>query len=320
VRRGRHLRHVLLGVAGAFWCAGSVPTGQAWADPAAAFSLVWSAPDGCPSEEQVRAEIARLLGGDLRLHEDGDLQAKVTVLHGSLWSADLATQQGGRVGRRSIEAASCQAVADGIALIIALSIDPDAVTATAEAPRREVPFVADVPANSKRQLRILASVHAQGLAGTLPGPDVGVGLGVGLAGARWRTELRWTYGLRRDQVASLASGASGRFNLAGGSLTECLDLGLTKLASGPCAVAEGGRVSVSGYGTAAGFSRHAPWLALGGGGFLAVPVGQHLRISLEVDVVAPLYRPDYVFDGVPGVVFRAPAVGGRARVDVSWHF
>jgi hypothetical protein len=260
-----------------------------------------------------------LVGGDIQLHE-GDLEAKATVLHGPLWAADLTTQHAGQTGHRSIEAPSCKAAADAIALIIALLIDPDAVAANAKTAAPQAPSVPEPPKRNKRELEFLIGIHAQGRTGTLPGPDVGLGLGIGLASARWRTDLRWSYGLRRDQVASLPSGASGRFNIATGSLTECFNLGHMGWGFGPCAALEAGGVSVKGFGATAGFSRHALWLAVGGGAFLSHTMGQHLRVLVEMDVVAPTYRPDYVVQDVPGVVFRAPAVGGRALADVSWNF
>jgi hypothetical protein len=258
-----------------------------------------------------------LLGGDIQVHE-GDLEVKATVLHGLLWSGDLSTQHAGQAGHRSIEAPSCKAVADAIALIVALLIDPDAVASQPTAP--EAPSAPEIPTSNRRGPKFLVGVHAQGRIGTLPGADLGLGVGIGVAGARWRTDLRWSHGLRRDQVASLPSGASGRFNITAASVTECFDLGQPRWGFGPCAALEAGRVSVNGFGTTAGFAKDALWLALGGGGFVSLAMGQHLVASMEVDVVAPMYRPDYVFQDVPGVVFRAPAIGGRALADISWHF
>jgi hypothetical protein len=321
VKRRPRLRHIVLGVTTAVCCAGLGAPLRAWAEDSGAFLFAWSAPEECPSQQQVEAEIARLVGGDLRLHDASDLRADVRVSGGPPWSADLTTQHAGRIGRRSLESPSCQAAADAVALIIALSIDPDAAAASAQASVAAAPPLAvQAPVGRDRRLQILASVYSQGRVGTLPGTDVGVGLGVGLAGARWHSDLRWTYGLRRDQVASLPSGAAGRFNLATGSLTGCVDVVRLNLAFGPCAVAEAGRVSATGYGATAGFSRDATWLALGGGVFSSLVVSKHLRISVEVDALAPLYRPDYVFEDIPGVVFKAPAVGGRALVDLSWQF
>ena len=97
-------------------------------------------------------------------------------------------------------------------------------------------------------------------------------------------------------------------------------MGRFKLAFGPCAVAEAGRASATGYGVTAGFSKDVPWLAVGGGIFSSIVVAKHLRTSIELDALAPLYRPDYVFADTPGVVFKAPPVGGRALVDISWQF
>jgi hypothetical protein len=295
-------------------------TGGAWAQPSGTFRFAWAAPEECPSREQVQAEIARLVGGDLQLRQGGELEVNATVLHGSLWSAELVTQHAGQTGRRTIEAPSCKAVADGTALIVALLIDPDAVAANTQAPKAEAASAPEASKTHTWQANFLAGIHLQGRVGTLPGADIGIGLGIGLAGPRWRTDLRWTYGLRRDQVASLPFGASGRFNIATGSLTECFNLGQGKLGFGACALLEMGRVSVDGYGTTAGFSKHALWLALGGGAFLSFAMGQHLHASMEADVALPMYRPDYVFQDVPGVVFKAPAVGGRALAELSWHF
>jgi hypothetical protein len=319
-RRRPRLRHIVLGVTTVVCCAGLGPNGRAWAEDSGAFVFAWSAPEECPSQQQVEAEISRLVGGDLRLRDGNDLRADVRVSGGPPWSADLTTLHAGRVGRRTLESPSCQAAADAVALIIALSIDPDVAAAGGQASPAAPPPVLQAPVSKKRPLQILAGVYSQGRVGTLPGADVGAGLGVGVAGARWRVELRWSYGLRRDQVASLPSGAAGRFNLAAGSLTGCVDVGRVKLAFGPCAVAEGGRVSATGYGATAGFSRDAPWLALGGGVFASLMVSKHLRTSVEVDALASLYRPDYVFDEIPGVIFKAPAVGGRALIDLSWQF
>jgi len=232
-RRRPLLRHIALGVAGAVCWSGLGPTGRAWAQPSGAFTFAWSAPEECASQQQVEAEIARLVGGDLRLRDGSDLQANVTVSGGPSWSAELTTQHAGRTGRRILEAPSCKAAADAVALIIALSIDPDAVAAGGREATAADPLVSRAPASRQRHLQMLASVSAQGRVGTLPGTDVGIGLGVGLAGERWRWDLRWTYGLRRDQVALLPSGAAGRFNLDAGSLSGCFDVGRIRLAFGP---------------------------------------------------------------------------------------
>jgi len=298
------------------------------ADATGAFAFSWNAPTECPPADQIKAEIRRLLGGDIQIRTGRDLEADATVQHTPFWSANLTTRQAGRTGKRFLEAPSCQSLADTTALILALMIDPDAVAATTQKPNpapAEQPLPVAPPsspiAGSVNPVDVLAGLHAQGRVGTLPGVDLGLGIGVGLATRRWLVELRLTYGLRRDQVADLPSlaGAYGRFNITTGSLTGCFNVG-RELAFGPCAVVEAGVVSADGGGASAGFSKRAPWIALGGGGYLSFALGQHLRTSLEVDILAPTYRPAYVFQDTPGMVFQAPPVGGRALVDISWRF
>ena len=128
-RRRPRLRRIVLGVTGAVCCAALGLIGRARAERSGAFTFAWSAPEACASQQQVEAEIARLVGGDPRLRDGNDLQATVTVSGGPPWSAELTTQHAGRSGRRSLEAPSCKAAADAVALIIALSIDPDSVAA-----------------------------------------------------------------------------------------------------------------------------------------------------------------------------------------------
>jgi hypothetical protein len=76
-------------------------------------------------------EIARLLGGAIEIEHGGKLDVRASVGHGAAWSVAIATQYAGRAGRRSIEAPSCQSVADATAIIVAMMIDPDAVDANA---------------------------------------------------------------------------------------------------------------------------------------------------------------------------------------------
>lgn len=290
-----------------------------------AFTFTWDAPAECPARAQVEMEISRLLGGRIQIAQGGDLDAQATVVRGAAWSVSLTTRHAGRAGRRSLDALSCRSVAEATALIIALMIDPDAVAANAQ-DRQEESAAGATPAAQDRSpeawpITFLAGLHGQGSLGTLPEMDVGVGAGLGLSGRRWRLELRGTYGLRRNQARELPSvaGARGRFNFTAGALAGCYRLGPSGVGFGPCAIAEAGVVSAEGYGASEGFSKHAPWAALGGGGYLSLAMGR-LYGSLELDVLFPLYRPSYVFRDLPGVVFQAPAAGLRALAGLGWRF
>jgi len=313
----KRLPSLFLSLVGALGCALVGSPCSASEETSGILKFTWDAPADCPAEPQVRMEISRLLHGDIKIRQGGNLDVRVTVRNGETWSADLSTLHAGQTGRRLIEAPTCPSVADATALIVALMIDPDAVAGVSQVPKEEHPSAA--PKVEHVPMEFLVGPHVQGRLGTLPGVDIGLGIGAGLVGRRWRTDLRWTYGLK-EQVATLPSGASGRFSIVTGSISGCLNLSQARTAIGPCAVFEPGLVSSSGYGASAGFSKHAAWLAVGGGVYLSSPWGRYLRTTLEVDVLMPLHRPDYVFQDVPGVVFRAPAVGSRALAAIACHF
>jgi hypothetical protein len=297
-------------------------------NPPGALTFTWSAPETCPSRAQVLAELTRLLGGTILMAPGDDLEVRATVEHGRVWSVVLATRRAGRAeGRRSLDAPSCPSLAEATALIVALMIDPDAVAAHAEDAKPDASSVTPPPTQdavpeSSSATTFLVSIHTQTRLGTLPGLDVGLGLGAGIARGRWMLEVRGTYGLRRDQAASLSSepDAGGRFNIMTGALSGCFDLGQASLGFGPCALVEAGWVSAKGYGADAGYSKSAPWVALGGGGFLSLMLGRHLEAALNLDVLAPLWRPSYVFAGTSGSVFQAPPVGARALASIMWRF
>lgn len=290
------------------------------------FIFSWQAPASCPSREDLSAAIARLLGGDIRVPQGGDIRARAVVAHGQTWSVAIETELAGRPGQRSIEAASCQDLADATALIIALMIDPDAVAAHATPPKAvpATPPAETDPAHQRkpRAMQYLLGVHTAGIYRTMPSFDVGLGGGVGMAGRHWRVELRGSYGLRRDQKAMAAApaGAYGEFGFAAATLAACFNLGRQGPAFGICADYELGVISARGAGVSESLPAQTPWSALGAGAYVAFPLGSHLSLPLHVDVMAPLRRTEFVFQNEPQPVFQAPAVGGRISVGVELHF
>jgi hypothetical protein len=302
-----------------------------WALPANAsqeetFTLSWQAPDGCPATSDVRAEVARLLGGEILLPASRRFKAVASVVHGPIWSVSIETELAGRSGRRTLEAASCQEVADATALILALTIDPDVAASHATRQQLPAPSVsADTrpsPPKVPAPVDFLLGVQGTGNQGTLPSVDVGLGGSVGVVGRRFRVELRGAYSLRRDQVADAPapSGAYGRFNLVAATLAGCFNLGRQAWAFGPCADAELGVVSAQGFRISQSISARSLWVAMGAGGYAAISLGPHWSVPLHLDVLAPLARPEFVFTNVPSRVFQAPPVGVRVSAGVELHF
>lgn len=87
----------------------------------------WRAEGDCPSEEQVRGEVARLLGGAIP-DEAPAVDARVERA-ANAWRLRLRV---GAESERRLEAASCALLAEATALIVALAIDPVRVVETTE--------------------------------------------------------------------------------------------------------------------------------------------------------------------------------------------
>lgn len=89
------------------------------------FVLRWTAPDECPTSSHVEARIAALLGvgpvGDAPL-----LEVDAVVTKGEGFSVELSLRSGEHPpGVRKLEDLSCSELAEGVALIVALAVDPD---------------------------------------------------------------------------------------------------------------------------------------------------------------------------------------------------
>ncbi|MBI4954341.1 MAG: hypothetical protein HY908_20120 [Myxococcales bacterium] len=136
MRRNRAPSLGVLGVLGTLL--GAAAGGSAAAQPAPPdLELGWRAPEGCPSEERVRAEVERLLGGPPRgkrlrvtgtVHRLPEAAADAPPEPEPWYVVLQTTAESGAQGERTLRAGSCGALAGATALIVALTFDPDAVT------------------------------------------------------------------------------------------------------------------------------------------------------------------------------------------------
>jgi hypothetical protein len=123
---------------GAFLSLGGLATAASEPPPAGGrppeLSLRWRAPEGCPAAATVEAEFVRLLGGADRAASDKRLRVVATVrrLATEKWAVTLQTDVGGDIGRRTIEGDSCRAVTSAAALILAMTLDPEAASRSTE--------------------------------------------------------------------------------------------------------------------------------------------------------------------------------------------
>jgi hypothetical protein len=92
-------------------------------------TLRWSAPPGCPTTADVVSEIDRLLGD--RAPAEAPLEVVGIVTRDDAGRHHVRLEIAGEDGpsTREVDAASCAALGDAAALIIAMTIDPGAVAA-----------------------------------------------------------------------------------------------------------------------------------------------------------------------------------------------
>ena len=300
-------------------------------------SFVWRAPEGCPAASHVETEIDKLLGGPARDHARDELRVQATVDHGAGWLVTLETASKTANGHRTIEAATCQGLANATALIVALMIDPDAVAArSAQTKPADVPIPAPLPAAPPTLAPVVApttvprgrttfgfvGASAAGNLGVLPGPDAGASVTLGLVRPRWRIEARAVYGFRqvRSETLSNPPDAYGRFSFTAGTLSGCLSFAQPRMEWGPCVGAELGIVRGQGFGASQTTSESSPWFGLGAGAFLAIKAKGWLYFPVHADAVVPLWRPRYVFQNVPTPIFQSWPVGARLTAGVELRF
>jgi hypothetical protein len=155
-------------------------TAQGQGSSRPALEVTWTAPDACPDHDALVREIARLLGHppDSSAHRSIAASARISR-SGSRWRAQLEIATGGRVGHRTVEARECSQAMSAVALVLALAIDPAAVSTQAGRSAAPVtptptPTLAPTPSPTPSPLPApsLAPLSPPALAPGMPPPPV----------------------------------------------------------------------------------------------------------------------------------------------------
>ncbi len=142
----------------------------------AAWSLVWEAPAGCPSEASVRDAVAQLLGTGGPPPASVSARAVVQRTSSDHWIVQLTTVREGARGERVVEATSCPSLASATALIVALTIDPERVAANSPpsgAASSTLPSATPVPTGAASTAAPLPSASALNPPPSPPPPSSG---------------------------------------------------------------------------------------------------------------------------------------------------
>jgi hypothetical protein len=296
--------------------------------PSDQLDLVWQAPAGCPAGEDVRARVAELLGGTIRLPPARVLAVRARVTAEPTWRVEIASGAGDQARRRELDGDSCAGLANATALIVALMIDPNMATPPPGPRGLSSPPAPPAAAPAEPRPARPGTAFNLGLSGfvedgILPKLDVGAAASLGLARGAWRFDLQGRWGARRDQVVSAPApaGAFGTFDYLGGSLGACRIVDLRGLVLGPCGDVGFGLLSAKGHNVTQEIAARAPWLGVELGGYAAVRAGSRVSFPLRAALLVPVTRPEFVIHyDVAQRVYRVAGLGARASLGVELHF
>lgn len=267
---------------------------------AAAEPLIsWRAPVGCSNESEIRGAIeARVKPprGEppyaiATVTTDGDEVVAAILLH---------TKTG--LEQREVRGASCDALADAVAWVIAMAWLPREAPVPIVVPPQMVLESPEPPAAPWLHPR--ASVRMMGDVGTLPGGDVGVGFAAGAGiGDDWELEAAGTWW-------------GTRFASAGGDVGA--DVGLLA-ASGrlcwrfACIGGEVGRMTGRAVELMDGRDASLTWAAVTAGGRWRFPLRDQVDVVVDAGIAVAVDRP--IFELMDGTeAFRPTPVAARLGV------
>lgn len=135
------------------------PTVAVAEDASVPIVLMWSAPAGCPSSADVLDRVRA------RLAEDGPTTTSVVSAHAEItparsgrpWRLELSLANDDGTGARLLEAPTCAELADATALILAMSLRPDAAAGNG-APGGEATLL-DAPRPFRQGRELLGYAH-----------------------------------------------------------------------------------------------------------------------------------------------------------------
>lgn len=294
-------------------------------------ALSWTV-DGlgeCPTEEEVRADLERILLRPLSEAAAMGTHASVEVARAGDAMIRASVRLSGEPEPRVLEAPSCRAVADGVLVVVAYAIDPASlVRARAERPQERIAEVLSTPAPRAPQARPRSAapppvdpmrfgVFAAGSldVGALPGAGLDGSLGAFLEIGRWQLEARLRYALPREQRLADSPALGGSFDLVDVAAFICLEAARAgALSLRACAQAEGGSISGQGIGSSRVQEGGALWLAVGLAPALALALGDHVRLVLRGEAVVALTRASFVIRPIGAVHESGP---GDLRVGLG---
>lgn len=328
-------------------------TGAPTETPSTKVRLELRAPRDCTSRADLAARIAAR-SSHIEVVDGAAISAHVDVgspRSGSVVADLVLTSPGVEQSSRRVVARSCAEVADGVALIIAVTLDPnlraqpasgngpgDGHTARPLAkPMESPPIPAPVPPpaappaemktvatpalapHSAQRRELGASAAGQAIFGPAPSAMPGIALYL-LAGldreGPWAPALivGATHAWRSDLAET---GGSASFTLEAGSLDACpVRLRWWRLTARPCASGLIGRLATQGSNTRQQASAARPFGAASA--VLWAGFGSPIEVTARLGIGVTLLRDSYEF--ATNIFYRAEAITISASIGVGVHW
>ncbi|HEY1534835.1 MAG TPA: hypothetical protein VGF76_12480, partial [Polyangiaceae bacterium] len=286
----------------------------------------WQAPAECPDADSVKLSVERLLGQKL-----ADLQSKNVRAHGEVrrnevgnWELHCLLSVGDRVEEETFAAKKCQALADAMALKIALAIDPLAVVESVEPAVPASPPTPPVPSSTVTKERPVAATSAAASSvryiglratggagfGPLPGVTAGAALYSSIQLPAFRVELGgqvYSGGVAR--YAQLPN-VGAHLQLFSGAARACLTPGTSRLTVPICGGLELGVIRGEGFGIPAAETSGGAWGAAVIGPALHLTLAGAFALWVEGDAVLTLLRPEFHARNLDSL-YTPPEAGAR---------
>jgi len=292
-------------------------------------SLRWVAPESCPDAEVVRRRVVALAGPEVALSAD----AKISEGSGE-FRVVLHVQVRGSLGERVLTAATCEAAAESVAVVLAMSAAPG-LPAEPPAPPPMPPRLVEPPqppppppAPSRAPRPALLRLSAEGSVdlGALPAPTAGTTLRVTVTpGRHVEAGIAGTLWLDRNGYVPGNPTQGAYFTLLTVDAFGCFGWRPSRrpFEVSPCALVELGRISATGFNETTHATSTALWIGVGLGARGRWELTRWLALAIEVDGVVPTQGQSFRVMG-PGTaiqtVHATSVVAGRAHFGPEVRF
>jgi len=283
-----------------------------------ALNLRWDAPPGCADAGRVSERIIQTLGpraADPAIAVD----AQVTS-DGAEWVLMVRLTSPELTDLRTLRAASCEPLLEGVAVIVAALLPPVSPVPPAAPVPLETSEVEHEPAPA--HLGLAGSVSLVGEHGALPALSGGLALGAQLVVSSFRFGLAGQGFLPRTVQDGGLAGADTQVGLWAALFSVCFDVPWKRAVISPGLTLEGGQLFARERRLKGAGSGTAPWIAPGAVVALRLELSESWTLGPEIQALFPLRRAqvDVGPRGAEVRVHENRAVSLRAGLTLGFRF